>query len=1265
MAYTPRSPLSSSNIPIDDLEAQDQQVTHRHRCRVSKNLVDSILILIAALAVSVVGVVLLLQGAGGIGSTLFAAFVSGGLVWMNIVYPVTEHGYIQSLFGKGDLHWVFNAPKFETTNHVFLRALACTICMYGATWENGNNWRATWEHGNRQLFVASGVGFIAVLLNALLACTASIMKFRRRSSPGQTEAEHQKGTAEEPDVFTGAAQSALEKGHKKMARAKTAELKSVEQPEARAGDGDARSLSNLPVVASQALAFFQMLGMSLELQVKIPGLAMPPIIRLLSDVLPVFTFETLEMPIPETAAVVLRILAPVVLLWSWYVQVAFRRKDSADDERISASERKRKDFKELKSRATALVLQFGPFLVLLIISGISGEIWGVIVGAVCSALIVFSILVKWYFRRPYAELGQGKEFDFMCLQFDAHVLLLLYGTSYLGPLRALTGLYMSDASTPATGWSGMASGTVFTMLVTFRMIQIVISGGREEKGGRDVEEGGRWENMNAHFKASVSNYTNRCINFLQEQEKAAAEMRYYRNPSNWILLGLLIFSAVPFLAGLGTPVHYELLLVAASGVLFAILPLVVLYFWNLFNEKEVHLEDPYLGSRRFVASLLPLERAVGIGIVELLISQPDVQLVLFFAAVAFFLLLLLISKPYNEREDFFNDLALRCSVAVVAAVAVDMRFGFGMTSVSEAAAVGVSVAGVLWVLVALKPLRIPRAFFASIGSAYGRTTLDIAISKGDMKQAAGLLLDLSAKGATHTVRVKLLFLQAIWDQLPSSVTQQKKAVEVEPNVRGEEVKADLMDFMERKQVLTPEGLSIIDAVVQLLDDKVDEVKDLASKILRTLMMASGTAFEQGNQDVIDRLLKVAAPLQKLVMGYQYPYQIHSEASFGRDLREETQNENEQILEDLVESLSTVAAGMSDHQRQNFTAGLIDLIWRDPKGEMHNPNAIRNTYERVNGELRKVDEKAKYQDGQNLRNQWRDFVRDKSYDSISFIENRKFTGTFWEQTCMERYKIIMVLRACAKTKSHQIIELERLEDHKVINILNWLSLKKLEPNFSVRQQAVKALGAFGQKLHVSESVCLSLVAIHGHTLNSIVSNDVSCIADEEKLLRSAEEAIGKIDAPEAKKNAFIRVMYLIEQPATNSSWNPHASKDERERDRPRFEQLWKDNLVHALGVLAPPGERRVIDKLLEIMKDKTYESHVQYKDHERSQSHAMRVLGTVLEPRRQNHGVQDSKSYEKVFDGLIDCWKNHHNLRQQVEETAKKLELDLGKFRDLE
>merc|ERR1712216_106048 len=151
-----------------------------------------------------------------------------------------------------------------------------------------------------------------------------------------------------------------------------------------------------------------------------------------------------------------------------------------------------------------------------------------------------------------------------------------------------------------------------------------------------------------------------------------------------------------------------------------------------------------------------------------------------------------------------------------------------------------------------------------------------------------------------------------------------------------------------------------------------------------------------------------------------------------------------------------------------------------------------------------------------------------------------------------------------------------------------------------------------------------MSIHRGTLGFIVENDISCIAFEEVVLRNAEEAIGKIDAPTMKREALKRAMYSMEQPpTTDRHWNIRASEEERERDRPRFARLWKNNLVKALGVLAVPGDQQVIDKLLGIINE-TGPARDEQKLHESSQKAAIHALGTVCEPRQ--HGVKDRMSY---------------------------------------
>lgn len=211
-------------------------------------------------------------------------------------------------------------------------------------------------------------------------------------------------------------------------------------------------------------------------------------------------------------------------------------------------------------------------------------------------------------------------------------------------------------------------------------------------------------------------------------------------------------------------------------------------------------------------------------------SQPDIQLVLFFATVTFFLSLMLISQPHNERNDFFNDLALRCSVAVVAGYAVDMRFDFGMAGPREAAAVGVSIAAVLWVLVALGPIQLPRALFANTRSAFRNAGLQIAIRKGDMKRAADLLLTQSDPG----LQVKLKFLKG---------AQQAEFKDANPNASF---------FLEERV----EAFTLLEAVAKLYEDDDKDVYQSAEKVLVKWLEFFGSVDYRGNQDVIDMLVKL-------------------------------------------------------------------------------------------------------------------------------------------------------------------------------------------------------------------------------------------------------------------------------------------------------------------------------------------------------------------------------------------------------------------------
>eukprot|EP00746_Dinoflagellata_sp_MGD_P070480 gnl/MRDRNA2_/MRDRNA2_28854_c0_seq1.p1 gnl/MRDRNA2_/MRDRNA2_28854_c0~~gnl/MRDRNA2_/MRDRNA2_28854_c0_seq1.p1 ORF type:complete len:1085 (+),score=201.68 gnl/MRDRNA2_/MRDRNA2_28854_c0_seq1:102-3257(+) len=784
----------------------------------SKELVqiqlDCILMLMTAFAVSILCILLLCQGAGGIGTSLFATFVAGGLVWMNrpFLKPLTSNKRCIS----------YSAPSFDKTNHVFMKALAFTVCIYGATW----------EHSNSTLLEVSCVGCSTTLMSVLVDCVVSFyryyLKFRRRRQRASSDQPETKDVPEEnedvesnEDVVKGAAESAVEKVHKeKIAKAKTGELDSVEQPEARAGDGDARSLNYLPIVVAQALAFFQMLGMSVELQLKIPGIEVPPIMRDLARFSFVLTFESFEMPVPETAAMALRILAPVAILWSCCVQ-----NYSHYREHLLKLVEDHKDTNKCTYSLVSLcpwplgvaspyLLQFGPCVLGLIISLASGATWGIVIGASCLVLILLSRLVKAYLRRSYETLGREEEFDFTCLGFDAHVLLLLYGASYLGPLRALTGIYMSDSSTAATGWIGTTSGIIFSMFCIYLAI------GAQK--GRD------------YFKENLSWKITKENGLESERETMAVSLIKYlydeKSRSIKCVLILFFFFAVPFFGGLAAPFSFEQSLIAALGVVFVILPLAVMYFWNMFNEHELELEDPFHENRRLVASLLPLERAAGIGIVELLVSQPDIQLVLFFATVTFFLSLMLVSQPHNERNDFFNELALRCSVAVVAGYAVDMRFDFGMAGPREAAAVGVSIAAVLWVLVALGPIELPRALFANTRSAFRNAGLQIAIAKGDMKRAADILLTQSDPG----LQAKLKFLKG---------AGQAEFKEANP---------DASFFLEERA----EAHTLLEAVAKLYEDDDKDVYRSAEGVLIKWLEFFGTVDDRGNQDLIDLLVKL-------------------------------------------------------------------------------------------------------------------------------------------------------------------------------------------------------------------------------------------------------------------------------------------------------------------------------------------------------------------------------------------------------------------------
>jgi len=190
-----------------------------------------------------------------------------------------------------------------------------------------------------------------------------------------------------------------------------------------------------------------------------------------------------------------------------------------------------------------------------------------------------------------------------------------------------------------------------------------------------------------------------------------------------------------------------------AGVLFVSLPLILMYLWNFFNEHKLGMEDPFKESRRLVAASLPLERAIAMCIVIIGRRwQPEMQLGLFFSVVMFFLLLLLFTKPYEDRNAFFDDLVLRCSVAIVVAVAVDVSFDYGSSGPREAAAAGVVLAAIIWVIIALKPIQIPRAFFAHMQTVNLQRRLFKAIDNADSMLALECFLKLGLNGIGNTHR---------------------------------------------------------------------------------------------------------------------------------------------------------------------------------------------------------------------------------------------------------------------------------------------------------------------------------------------------------------------------------------------------------------------------------------------------------------------------------------------------------------------------------
>ena len=58
-----------------------------------------------------------------------------------------------------------------------------------------------------------------------------------------------------------------------------------------------------------------MMGMTLELQLMIPEIEVPPVLLLLRSVLPILSFKILALPIPAVAMIVL----PIIVLGAWFV----------------------------------------------------------------------------------------------------------------------------------------------------------------------------------------------------------------------------------------------------------------------------------------------------------------------------------------------------------------------------------------------------------------------------------------------------------------------------------------------------------------------------------------------------------------------------------------------------------------------------------------------------------------------------------------------------------------------------------------------------------------------------------------------------------------------------------------------------------------------------------------------------------------------------------------------------------------------------------
>jgi hypothetical protein len=143
---------------------------------------------------------------------------------------------------------------------------------------------------------------------------------------------------------------------------------------------------------------------------------MPPVVRLLAGILPVFTFETFEVPIPETAAAVLRILAPVVVLWSSCIQLFWaaglaqygeaknrpiEEYSGEEEKKTREEEKKTQEKKTWRLLMLAFFLQLGPWVSFIIASFALDATWGIAIGAACLAPIVLGDLVKLVWRRSW------------------------------------------------------------------------------------------------------------------------------------------------------------------------------------------------------------------------------------------------------------------------------------------------------------------------------------------------------------------------------------------------------------------------------------------------------------------------------------------------------------------------------------------------------------------------------------------------------------------------------------------------------------------------------------------------------------------------------------------------------------------------------------------------------------------------------------------------------------------------------------------------